>query len=49
MRREILRGYRHCLANFADQPNVIHTTSAQFSGPLPFMQFWLDVVGEWEA
>jgi hypothetical protein len=28
---------------------VIHTTSAEFSGPLPFVQFWLDVVAEWEA
>lgn len=40
---------RQCLANLADEPNVIHTLSAENSGPLHFMQFWLDVVAEWEA
>jgi hypothetical protein len=28
--------------------SVIHTISAEYSGPLPFLQFWLDVVAEWE-
>ncbi len=48
--RALHRAYiRQCLANLADEPNVIHTLSAENSGPLHFMQFWLDVVAEWEA
>jgi hypothetical protein len=47
--RALHRTYiRQCLANLADEPNVIHTLSAENSGPLHFMQFWLDVVAEWE-
>lgn len=47
--RALHRAYiRQCLANLADEPNVIHTLSAENTGPLPFMQFWLDVVAEWE-
>jgi hypothetical protein len=49
LHRSLHRAYiRQCLANLADEPNVIHTLSAENSGPLHFMQFWLDVVGEWE-
>jgi hypothetical protein len=49
LRRALHRAYiRQCLANLADQPNVIHTLSAENSGPLHFMQFWLDVVAEWQ-
>ncbi|MBE2214961.1 MAG: pectate lyase [Opitutaceae bacterium] len=49
VRRELHRAYmRQCLAALADEPNVIHTLTAENSGPLPFMQFWLDVVAEWE-
>ncbi len=47
--RALHRAYiRQCLANLADEPNVIHTLSAENTGPLHFMQFWLDVVAEWE-
>jgi hypothetical protein len=47
--RALHRAYiRQCLANLADETNVIHTLSAENSGPLHFMQFWLDVVAEWE-
>jgi len=47
--REINRAYiRQCLANLADEPNVIHTTGQEFTGPLFFEQFWLDSVGDWE-
>ncbi|PTX95566.1 pectate lyase [Opitutus sp. ER46] len=50
VRRGLHRAFiRQCLANLADQPNVIHTLTAENSGPLPFLQFWLDVVAEWEA
>ena len=42
-------GYiRQCLDNFKTNANVIQFTSAEFTGPLHFMQFWLDVVAEWE-
>lgn len=50
VRRALHLAYiRHCLANLAAETNVIHTLSAENSGPLHFMQFWLDVVAEWEA
>lgn len=50
IRRALHRAYiRQCLANLADEPNVVHTLGAEYSGPLHFMQFWLDVVGEWMA
>jgi hypothetical protein len=49
VRRQLHRAYiRHCLSNLAAEPNVIHTLSAENSGPLAFMQFWVDVVAEWE-
>jgi hypothetical protein len=49
VRRELHRAYiRQCLANLAGEPNVLHTLTAENSGPLPFMQFWLDVIGEWQ-
>ena len=48
-RRELHRAFiRQCLANHADQRNVIHLTSAEYTGPLAFTQFWIDVAGEWE-
>jgi hypothetical protein len=49
-RRELHRAYiRQCLAALADEPNVIRTTSEEFSGPLEFVQFWFDVAAEWMA
>lgn len=49
VRRDLHRAYiRQCLANLADEPNVIHTLTAENSGPLAFMQFWLDVIAEWK-
>jgi hypothetical protein len=43
------RGYiRQCLDNFADRSNVIQMTSAEYSGPLEFTQFWLDTIIEWQ-
>ena len=49
IRRELHRAYiRQCLTNLADEPNVIHALTAENSGPLHFMQFWLDVIAEWE-
>ncbi|MDR3651798.1 MAG: DUF6298 domain-containing protein [Paludibacter sp.] len=49
VRREYYRNYiRQCLNNFADNKNVIQLISAEFTGPLKFVRFWLDVIGEWE-
>ncbi len=49
VRRALHRAYiRQCLSNLADEPHVIHTLSAENSGPRHFMEFWLDVVAEWE-
>ena len=39
---------RKCLDNFATNSNVIQFTGAEFTGPLAFMEFWLDTVAEWE-
>ncbi|HEY0945763.1 MAG TPA: DUF6298 domain-containing protein [Opitutaceae bacterium] len=50
VRRELHRAFiRQCLENLAEEPNVIHTLTAENSGPLHFMQFWLDVVVAWEG
>jgi hypothetical protein len=48
-RRTLHRLYiRQCLNNFADRTNVIQLTSAEYTGPLEFVQFWIDVIDEWE-
>lgn len=49
IRRELHRQYiRQCLNNFADDKNVIQFISAEYTGPLHFVQFWIDVIAEWE-
>jgi hypothetical protein len=49
LRKELHRNYiRKCLDNFADQSNVIQSISAEYTGPLDFMKFWLDVIVGWE-
>jgi hypothetical protein len=49
IRRELHKAYiRQCLSAYADNSNVIQMTSDEFTGPLHFVQFWLDVVAEWE-
>jgi hypothetical protein len=49
IRRDLHRAYiRHHLDVLGGEPNVIHTLSAENTGPLHFMQFWLDVIAEWE-
>jgi hypothetical protein len=48
-RHKLHEGYiRQCLDNFTNNANVIQFTSAEFTGPLHFMQFWLDTIAEWE-
>ncbi|HEY1378071.1 MAG TPA: DUF6298 domain-containing protein, partial [Gemmataceae bacterium] len=50
VRRELHRAYiRRCLDAFADNANVVQLTSGEFTGPLAFVQFWLDTVREWQA
>jgi hypothetical protein len=47
--RDLHRNYiRQCLDNFADCSNVVQLTSAEYSGPLEFTQFWLDTIIEWQ-
>ena len=49
VRREIFRGFiRQNLDNFTNNANVIQFTSAEFTGPKHFVEFWLDTIGEWE-
>ena len=46
---ELHRQYiRQSLDAFKGQPNVIHSIGEEFTGPLHFVQFWLDVIAEWE-
>lgn len=47
--RQLHRQYiRQLLDVFKDRPNVIHSIGEEFTGPLHFVQFWLDCIGEWE-
>ncbi len=49
VRRELHRKFiRQCLDNFKDNNGVIQLLSAEYTGPLHFMQFWLDAIAEWE-
>jgi len=49
VRRKLHEAYIHqCLDNFTNSANVIQFTSAEFTGPLEFMQFWFDTIAEWK-
>lgn len=49
VRRELHKNFiRMNLDNFADDPNVIHLISAEFTGPQHFVEFWLDEIDAWE-
>lgn len=49
-RKEYYRNYiRQCLNNFTNNKNVVQLISAEYTGPLHFVQFWLDVIAEWET
>ncbi|MGZ3975486.1 MAG: DUF6298 domain-containing protein, partial [Flavisolibacter sp.] len=39
---------RQCLNNFKDNSSVIQLIGAEFTGPLHFVQFWTDVINQWE-
>jgi hypothetical protein len=48
-RKTLHQGFiRKSLENFQDNSNVIQLTSAEYTGPLHFMQFWLDEVQKWK-
>lgn len=49
VRRKLHEGFiRQNLDNYMNEPNVIQFTSAEFTGPLAFEQFWLDTIADWE-
>ncbi|MEZ0539986.1 DUF6298 domain-containing protein [Fibrella arboris] len=49
VRRALHRAYiRQCLDNFAANSGVIQLIGAEFTGPLHFVQFWIDTIAEWE-
>ena len=49
VRRDLHRAYiRQCLNNFTGNNGVIQLIGAEFTGPLHFVQFWVDVINEWE-
>ncbi|MBR5850300.1 MAG: pectate lyase [Alistipes sp.] len=50
VRRALHRNYiRMCLDHFAENRNVVHLISEEYTGPLHFTQFWIDCIAEWEA
>ncbi|MDE6692651.1 MAG: pectate lyase, partial [Muribaculaceae bacterium] len=49
VRRELHKNFiRMNLDNFADDPNVVHLISAEYTGPQEFMEFWLDEIAAWQ-
>lgn len=48
-RRELHKKYiRQCLDAFSENKNVVQLTGAEFTGPLHFVQFWIDEIREWQ-
>ncbi|RZK93102.1 MAG: hypothetical protein EOO98_00685 [Pedobacter sp.] len=39
---------RKCLENFDGNTGVIQLIGAEFTGPLHFVQFWIDTIKDWE-
>jgi len=49
VRKELHKKFiRQCLNNFKDNTGVIQFIGEEFTGPLHFVKFWLDVVKDWE-
>ena len=47
-RVELHRAYiKHCLQSFASSRNVMHSISAEYTGPEDFTRFWLSEVRRW--
>lgn len=48
-RKALHKAYiRKCLENFEGNSGVIQLIGAEFTGPLHFVQFWIDTIEEWE-
>jgi hypothetical protein len=48
-RRPLHQAYiRQCLGSFADNRSVIQFIGAEYTGPLHFVQFWIDTILQWE-
>src|SRR5690606_16920358 len=45
----LFRSIRQCLENFKANTGVIQLISAEYTGPLHFVEFWIDVIKEWKA
>ncbi|MFL1011650.1 DUF6298 domain-containing protein [Flavisericum labens] len=39
---------RKCLEEFKDNTNIIHHLGWEYTGPVHFVQFWLDEISAWE-
>ena len=39
---------RKSLNNYKDNTNIIHHLGIEYTGPVHFVEFWLDVIAEWE-
>lgn len=49
VRRELHRNYiRHCLDVLGSHKNVVHLLCQEYTGPVEFVQFWLDTIREWQ-
>lgn len=49
VRRELHKKYiRQCLDAFSENGNVVQLISAEFTGPLHFVQFWIDEIAAWQ-
>lgn len=49
VRRDLHRRYiRQCLDVLGGSERVVFQISEEYTGPLSFMQFWLDTIAEWE-
>ena len=47
--RELHKAYiKKCLDESTPHGNVLHLTSGEFTGPLSFIEFWLDTIAEWQ-
>lgn len=50
VRRDLHRLYiRHTLEALKGRPNVVIGLDPEYTGPLSFVQFWLDEIAAWEA
>lgn len=49
VRKEFHKAYiRRSLENYKQNTNIFHHLGMEYTGPLHFVQFWLDVIDEWE-